>query len=100
MAKASYKVTRATQRQQQRARSNSSTWWIIGIIGAIVVVTMFLVIYLPSRPVAVLDGVQTYNNLSRDHSEAPQVYAQNSTGGRHSQRGLAELRHLRSTGQE
>ncbi len=85
MAKASYKVTRAAQRQQQRARSSSSTWWIVGIIGAIVVVTLFLVIYLPSRPVAVLDGVQSYNNLSRDHSEAPQVYAQTPpVGGTHS----------------
>ncbi|MBI5566096.1 MAG: hypothetical protein HY870_14465, partial [Chloroflexi bacterium] len=52
MTKASRKVTRDYQRQQQRAKSNSATWWIVGIIGAIVVVSLFLVIYLPSRPVA------------------------------------------------
>jgi hypothetical protein len=85
MAKASYKVSRETQRRQQRAKSYSGAWWIVGIIGAIVVVSVFLVIYLPSRPLAVLDGVQTFSNLARDHSEAPQTYAQTPpVGGVHS----------------
>jgi hypothetical protein len=85
MAKASYKVTRDAQRQQQRAKSSGATWWIVGIIGAIVVVSVFLVIYLPSRPITVLDGVQTYNNLARDHSETAQIYAQTPpVGGVHS----------------
>jgi len=85
MTKASRKVTRDYQRQQQKAKSNSATWWIVGIIGAIVVVSLFLVVYLPSRPVAVLDGMQTYNNLAGQHSEAPQIYPQNPpVGGVHS----------------
>ena len=84
MAKASYKVTRAAQRQQQRAKSSGATWWIVGIIGAIVVVSLFLVVYLPSRPVAVLDGVQTYANLARDHTEGTVAYAQTPpVGGAH-----------------
>ncbi|MBI5567443.1 MAG: DUF3105 domain-containing protein [Chloroflexi bacterium] len=34
---------------------------------------------------AVLDGVQTYNNLAGQHSEAPQIYPQNPpVGGVHS----------------
>ena len=85
MTKASRKVTRDYQRQQQRAKSNSATWWIVGIIGAIVLVSGFLLVYLPSRPVAVLDGVQTYNNLAGQHSEAAQIYPQNPpVGGIHS----------------
>lgn len=85
MTKASRKITRDYQRLQQRTKSSSATWWIVGIIGAIAVVSGFLVFYLPSRPVAVLDGVQTYQNLSRDHSEATQLYAQTPpVGGTHS----------------
>ncbi len=85
MTKASRKVARDFQRQQQKSKSNSATWWIVGIIGAIVVVSAFLVIYLPSRPVGALDGMQTYNNLAGQHSESAQIYPQNPpAGGVHS----------------
>ncbi|HZY42087.1 MAG TPA: DUF3105 domain-containing protein [Anaerolineae bacterium] len=83
MTKASRKVTREYLRAQKK--SSSAGWWVVGIVGAIMLVTAFLVLYLPSRPVATLEGVQTYANLARDHSELPQVYAQTPpVGGVHS----------------
>ena len=73
MTKASRKMTREMQRQQKRAGRNAGVWT-IGIISVVGLLAVALVIWLPSRPVAVLDGVQVYNNLPRDHSEAPQTY--------------------------
>jgi hypothetical protein len=84
MTKSSQKITRTRQRQPRRS-SRQTGWWIAGIIGAIAVVSVVFVVVIPSRPVAILDGVLTYTNLSRDHSEAPQTYAQTPpVGGVHS----------------
>ncbi|MFN8595347.1 MAG: DUF3105 domain-containing protein [Anaerolineae bacterium] len=74
MTKASRKVTREMQRQQQKKSSRNAGIWTIGIISVVGLLAVVLVIWLPSRPVAVLDGVQVYNNLPRDHSEAAQTY--------------------------
>lgn len=89
MTKASRKVTRAPAGVPSRTRTNRSSgsagWWIAGLIGAIAVISLIFVVYLPSRPVDLLDGVLSYPNQARDHSEAPQTYAQNPpVGGVHS----------------
>lgn len=85
MTKSSRKLTRESQRTRQRSARRSGGWWIAGLIGAIAVISLIFVVYLPSRPVDVLDGVLTYPNQSRDHSELPQTYAQTPpVGGVHS----------------
>ena len=85
MPKSSRKLSRESQRTRQRSAPRSGGWWIAGLIGAIAVISLIFVVYLPSRPVEVLDGVLTYPNQPRDHSELPQTYAQTPpVGGVHS----------------
>jgi len=85
MTKSSRKLSRESQRTRQRSAPRSGGWWIAGLIGAIAVISLIFVVYLPSRPVEVLDGVLTYPNQPRDHSELPQTYAQTPpVGGVHS----------------
>jgi len=88
MTKSSRKITREASHAQPRTRTSrragSAGWWIAGLIGAIAVVSLIFVVYLPSRPVDLLDGVLSYPNQARDHSEVPQTYAQNPpVGGVH-----------------
>jgi hypothetical protein len=53
--------------------------------GAVVTVVIILILLSPPAPAATLDGVVSYNNLSRGHSEAPQRYPQMPpVGGVHS----------------
>ncbi len=84
-------MTKASSRvvaQKSRSRlSSSDRWWIIILGGGAVAIVLLIVFLLSPRSVntAGLDGLVTYDNLSRAHSEAPQQYAQTPpVGGTHS----------------
>ena len=84
MTKSSRKMTRDSQRLQQRSTRNKLLW-MAGIGGAVVAMTALVFVVLSPKPLSVLDGVIVYNNLPRDHSEAPQTYPQTPpVGGVHS----------------
>jgi hypothetical protein len=52
---------------------------------AVITVAVILLLLQPAVPVGALEGMLTYNNLSRGHSEEPQKYAQTPpAGGVHS----------------
>ncbi len=83
MTKASARVAAS----RRRSKSFSSKIWWIAILGGGAVVTVIIILLLlaPPPPVGMLDGMVSYNNLPRDHSEAPQQYAQTPpVGGVHS----------------
>jgi len=85
MTKASQKVSRNDSRVRGNSSSRSKLLWITGLGAAIIATTAVAFIVFASPPVPTLDGVIVYNNLSRDHSEAPQTYAQTPpAGGVHS----------------
>jgi hypothetical protein len=82
-------VTKASQRvlnQRRRARQMSSAdrWWIV-ILGGGAIITVALIVYLLTpKQITLLAGVNQYDNLSRDHSDLPQTYAQiPPVGGTH-----------------
>lgn len=84
-------MTKASSRaatQKSRTRLSSSDRWGILILGGGAVATVLLIVVLLSpRTVntAGLEGLVTYSNLSRDHSELEQQYAQTPpAGGVHS----------------
>src|SRR5512135_382780 len=84
MTKASSRVV--AQKSRSR-RSSSDRWWIIILGGGAVAIVLIIAFLLSPRPVSTagLDGVVTYDNLPRDHSEAPQQYPQTPpVGGVHS----------------
>jgi hypothetical protein len=66
--------------------SSFNLWWIVILGGgAVVTVVIILLLLAPQPPVGMLDGMVSYSNLSRDHSEAPQQYPQTPpAGGVHS----------------
>ncbi len=84
-------MTKASSRaatQKSRTRLSSSDRWGILILGGGAVATVLLIVVLLS-PRAVntagLEGLVTYSNLSRDHSELEQQYVQTPpAGGVHS----------------
>jgi len=83
MTKASSRVAAS----QQRSRTSSSRLWWFLILGggAVVTVVIILILLSPPAPAGMLDGMVSFNNLSRNHSEAPQQYAQTPpAGGVHS----------------
>jgi hypothetical protein len=82
MTKASSRVA-ATRK---RSGASSSKWWFLILGGgAIAVVLISIALLSPPAPAAALDGMVSYNNLSRAHSEAPQQYPQTPpVGGTHS----------------
>jgi hypothetical protein len=84
MTKSSRKLMRDNQRLQQRSARNK--WlWIAGSGTAIVAMTVLIFVVLSPKPLSVLDGVIVYNDLPREHSEAPQTYPQTPpVGGVHS----------------
>jgi hypothetical protein len=82
-------MTKASSRaaSQKRSKTSSSNLWWIVILGAGAVFTVAIIFLLlrPAPPVGLLDGMLSFSNLSRDHSEAPQQYAQTPpAGGVHS----------------
>ncbi len=83
MTKASARV--ATRKSSSRLKSSDR--WSIAIVGGVTVAAVVLIAVLLSPHPAntsLVDGVVTYDNLSRNHSESPQVYAQNPpVGGVH-----------------
>ncbi len=81
-------MTKASSRSvpQRTKKASSNIWW-FAIIGGGAVVTLAVIVLLlqPPAPVGLLDGMLSFNNLSRAHSEAPQTYAQTPpAGGTHS----------------
>jgi len=85
MTKASQKVTRNDSRVLGKNSSRNKLLWIAAIGVAIVAATAFAFVAFAPPAVPTLDGVVVYNNLSRNHSEAPQTYAQTPpVGGVHS----------------
>jgi len=85
MTKASQRITRNDSRVRGKSSSRNMLLWIGGIGAAIVATTALAFIVLAPPAVPTLDGVVVYNNLSRNHSEAPQTYPQTPpTGGVHS----------------
>ena len=65
--------------QRRSTRVQSADRWAIIIVGVLAVVTIAVVIGLFSPRQAnlnLIDGVVTYSNLDRNHSDAPQAYAQ------------------------
>jgi hypothetical protein len=82
-------MTKASSRaaSQKRSKTSSSNlWWIVVLgAGAVFTVAVIFLLLRPAPPVGLLDGMLSYSNLSRDHSEAPQQYAQTPpAGGVHS----------------
>jgi hypothetical protein len=70
------------ERQQRRSR----TIWIVAAVVAIVVVAIaaYFILNRKETPPAVVGDVQTYSDLSRNHTTAPVSYAQNPpVGGDH-----------------
>jgi hypothetical protein len=85
MTKSSQKITRQNSRMRAGRSMRSTMLWIGGIGAALVGMTALIFWALSPRPVIVLDGVNSYSNLSRAHSEAPQTYTQTPpVGGVHS----------------
>ena len=85
MTKASQKVSRNDSRARGKSSSRNKLLWIAGLGAAIVATTALAFVVFAPPAVPTLDGVIVYNNLSRDHSEAPQTYAQTPpAGGVHS----------------
>jgi hypothetical protein len=83
MTKASSRV--AASPAQSRASSSRLWWFAILGGGAVVTVVIILILLSPPAPVGLLDGMLSFNNLSRAHNEAPQTYAQTPpAGGVHS----------------
>jgi len=83
MTKASARV--AASQKRSRAPSSRLWWFLILGGGAVVTAVIILILLSPPAPVGMLDGMLSFNNLSRDHSEAPQQYAQTPpAGGVHS----------------
>ena len=83
MTKASSRVAASPRRSKM---FSSNLWW-IAILGGGAVVTIVIILLLlqPPPPVGMLDGMVSYNNLLRDHSELQQQYAQvPPAGGTHS----------------
>ena len=84
MTKASQKVTRQNSRMRTGRSSRNRLLWIAGIGAATVGMTVLIFALLSPRPINIIDGVQVYNNLSRDHSDLAQTYAQTPpVGGMH-----------------
>jgi hypothetical protein len=83
MTKAS---SRAARPQKRLGTSSSNLWWFVILGGgAVVTVAVILLLLQPPAPVGMLDGMLSYSNLSRGHSEAPQKYDQTPpAGGVHS----------------
>jgi len=82
-------MTKASSRvaSQKRSRASSSRLWMFLTLGggAVVTVVIILVLLSPPAPVGLLDGMLSYSNLPRNHSEAPQQYPQTPpVGGVHS----------------
>jgi hypothetical protein len=85
MTKASQKVTRNDSRVRSKSSSRNTLLWIAGIGAAIVATTALAFVLMAPPAVPTLDGVVKYDNLSRNHSEAPQTYSQTPpVGGVHS----------------
>ena len=84
MTKASSRVAPSSK----RLKTSSSTWRWFLILGGGAVITGVIIVFLlsPRAPVVgTLDGMVSYNNLSRNHSETPQTYPQTPpVGGVHS----------------
>ncbi len=83
MTKTSSRVVASSRRSKV---SSTNLWWFLILGGgAVVTVVVILLLLAPPAPVATLDGMLTFNNLSRAHSEAPQNYPQTPpVGGTHS----------------
>jgi hypothetical protein len=83
MTKASSRVVASRRRS---ATFSSRLWWFLILGGgAVVTVVIILVLLSPPAPAGLLDGMVSYSNLSRAHSEAPQQYPQTPpVGGTHS----------------
>ncbi|HSD83737.1 MAG TPA: DUF3105 domain-containing protein [Anaerolineae bacterium] len=84
-------MTKASSRavaQRPRSRlSSSDRGWILILGGGAIAIVLLIVFLLSPRAVNTsgLDGLVTYNNLPRTHSEAPQKYEQvPPAGGTHS----------------
>jgi len=83
MTKASSRV--AASQKRSRASSSRRWWFVILGGGAVVTVAVILLLLQPAAPIGMLDGMVSYPNLPRTHSEAPQQYAQTPpAGGVHS----------------
>ena len=83
MTKASSRV--AASRRRTKMFSSNLWWFVILGGGAVVTVVILLLLLAPPPPVGMLDGMVSYNNLPRDHSELAQQYAQTPpVGGVHS----------------
>jgi hypothetical protein len=70
------------ERQQRRTR----TIWIVAAVVAVVVVAIaaYVILNRKEAPPAVVGDVQTYSDLSRNHTSGPVSYAQNPpVGGDH-----------------
>jgi hypothetical protein len=83
MTKASSRV--AASQRRSRVPSSQLWWFLILGGGAVVTIAIILILLAPPAPAGLLDGVVSYSNLSRNHSEAPQQYPQTPpVGGVHS----------------
>ena len=83
MTKASSRVV--ASRNRSRASSSRLWWFLILGGGAVVTVAIIAILLAPRAPAGLLDGMVSYSNLPRNHSEAPQQYPQMvPVGGVHS----------------
>jgi hypothetical protein len=83
MTKASSRVLASQKRSKA---TTSKLWWILILGGGgVATVVIILLLLAPPAPAGLIDGMQSYSNLPREHSEAPQTYPQTPpVGGVHS----------------
>ena len=87
MTNAEQKTLKRSSRQMRRRRSmrRDRSWiWLLG--GAAIITVVLIVLLLSPQPdPAAIPGVIAYSDLPRQHTEAPQAYAQiPPVGGMHS----------------
>lgn len=72
--------------RQVQARKRSPWPWVIGALVALLILApvLYNLVSSSSSGTGNIQGVETFSNLSRDHSDQPQVYAQTPpVGGMH-----------------
>ena len=86
MTKASQRIPTGKSGQSQRRRSTKKddklSMWLVGG-GAVITLILIILVLNPPQPGAI-DGVVTYSNLARDHTDGPVTYPQTPpVGGVH-----------------
>jgi hypothetical protein len=75
---------RVVDRKRQKRSGGGDRWGLIIIGGGVVIAVILSIILLTPQPIPTLDGMITYSNLSRDHTDGTVNYPQSPpVGGPH-----------------